>query len=101
MEDRKLAQEIVDRLNKLVEDPETLEALDALINARVPVDPLLVDHPTIQVSGDDDKPLVGFLGLLNGIVGARSNGWGYVAAEYDTDDLLTGFSVLQDEDFSA
>ena len=98
MNDKELAKEIVDRLNRLMADEGAAKALERLIDTRIPVDPILEDHPTIQVSGPEGNPVVGFLGMLNGIVGASgTNEWGYIAANYNPEDLLTGFVVLSDD----
>lgn len=89
-----LAREIVERLNALVSDEATRVAVQSLISERVRVDDAFAEsHPTIQCSGDSE---LGFLGLLNGIIGARQNGWGFVAAEFDDNERLTGFCVLGD-----
>lgn len=89
MTDQELGQEIINRLNKLIEDPEVKTLLEQLIHNRVNVSERLADHPTVQVGkvsdGVQDYWQVGLLGLLNGIVGVKPNHWGYIAARYDTD----------------
>lgn len=73
-------QLILDLLNEAVSaDPR---AIGQLLNSRAPCNGALADHPTIQVSGDDnDSPVVGPIGLINGIT-ERLTGK-RVAAVYD------------------
>ena len=75
-EKRQLAQEVVDYLNEVLAlDPE---ALYGLIENRVPCNEALTNHATTQVSNGR----VGLLGILNGLVGVRSDAWGYITAVY-------------------
>jgi len=64
----------------------------------VPED-LAVNHPTIQASkksdGVSDHWQVGLLGLLNGVAGAHSNGWGYIAALFSDQGDFLRFVVHQ------
>ncbi len=110
MDDAQLADEIIARLNKLIEHPEVRDDIGRLIESRVGCSRRTVDHPTIQaeVFHDDQqmvrvKPgcegpagFVGFLGVLNGLVGSipsgePRSGWGYIAAEFDDDLKLVKF----------
>ena len=79
-------------LNSLVEiDPE---ALAALIETRVPCNKDLADHPTVQVQvveGKEGFYELGFLGVLNGILGANDKGWGFVCAVLDDDKRVVKF----------
>jgi len=96
MTKRELAQLIVDRLNDaMLYDPE---AMHKLCETRVSCNQALIDHPTIQVLVDDDKPpAVGMIGILNGLVGTRDNGWGYIAGTYDDETgQLLEFQVLDE-----
>jgi hypothetical protein len=95
MEDEVLADEIILRLNRLIKDPDIRKDLASLIETRVFCSKTTADHPGIQV---DEDLAVGFLGMLNGIVGVDPKlvgprrGWGYIAADYDDDTLeLVGF----------
>lgn len=45
------------------------KAFAKLIEYRVPCNRELAEHPTVQVSGESDKPTVGILGILNGLFG--------------------------------
>ncbi len=96
MTDVDLAQELVDRLNRLLRDPGVSIALGLLIQMRVALPgPELLDHPTIQVGTNADTGNhlppgaceLGFLGMLNGIVGVipESEGWGYITAHVEND----------------
>ena len=77
------AIEVLNRALKA--DPK---AIKTLLECRVPCNMDLADDPTIQVivgeGLEGDKiASVGPLGLLNGILGIRQNGWGYIAAVYE------------------
>lgn len=65
----------------LAADPQ---ALSLLVEQRVPCNDALARHPTIMVgSAADGTPLLGLLGLLNGLFGADASGFGAIAAVYD------------------
>jgi len=92
--DDDLADTLIARLNKLIENPDVRKDVEALIEHRVPCSQATLDHPTIQAgwpSAAQDAglpPSFGFLGLLNGIVGTLKGGpkkgWGYITATFDT-----------------
>lgn len=90
--DEALADELIARLNKLCDNPSMLAFVGSLIEVRVGAGSLLLDHPTIQCTPDGEA---GFLGVLNGLVGAQPSGkrmgWGYIAANFDDEGHLTGF----------
>lgn len=86
MTDEELADEVVARLNALLESGAG-PALATLCGAWIPVD-LDPEHPTIQVDvHPGGATRVGFLGMLNGLVGAIPSGpragWGHVAARFE------------------
>jgi hypothetical protein len=90
--DSELADILIARLNKLIEDPHVRADIDVLIDVRVPVCPATREHPTI-VTYDE---CVGTLGLLNGLmshVGGEGEykGYGRITAEYDDDENLLRF----------
>lgn len=102
--DRHLANEIVLRLNHLMDqDPKIKEAITKLLAACVRVyDPrqVLRDHPTIQVRVDADNDhsvTVGIMGLLNGLVGVfvveGGNTCGRVAYTARPDGEVVNFVV--------
>jgi len=72
-------------------------ATQALVETRVHCTTQLAAHPSIQVAGEDNEPLVGLLGVLNGIFGTygpeagKLEGWGPIAAMFETDGTLIGF----------
>jgi hypothetical protein len=82
--------DVIHILNDMVRlDPE---AAHQLVETRYLCNNDLADHPTIQVMGNEGKPVVGFLGVLNGIFGADDRGIGYIRAVFDDDTgKLTGF----------
>lgn len=90
-----LAKHIVDFLNELlVLDPE---AIHSLIEYRVPCNQQMADHSTVQVMGVDLKGKepsfkMGLLGLLNGLVGIKDTGYGYIYAKFDDKGKLVKFT---------
>ena len=62
------------------------DALEALVTHRVPVNDGLADHPTIQVG--DEPPVLGPLGLLNGMFGVDEAGWGFIAANVELGNIM-------------
>lgn len=60
-------------------------AIKALCELRVPCNKELADHPTIQVMANKEGTefKVGFIGILNGLFGISSDGWGAIAAEFE------------------
>ncbi len=93
----KLAELLIARLNYLLEsDPSLGETLGLLIRTRVTCSDSLRGHDTIQVSDEEGCTYVGFLGMLNGIVGAipddhEKAGWGYVMAIAEDDKTVSRF----------
>ena len=75
-----MAQFIVTRLNELTQDTAIREDIQALMNQRIQPTPATMDHPSIQVMPDG----LGFLGLLNGIVGGTGPA-DYIVAHFDDD----------------
>jgi hypothetical protein len=93
--DADLADELIGRLNELIENRAARQAVETLIGAHLAVPQVLANHPTIQVDTDAGAGIIvraGFLGLLNGLVGTIQegprSGWGYVAAYYDEHRLV-------------
>ena len=71
-------------LNEATEmDPD---AMKVLITTRTPCNQKLSNHPTIQIAVEkiDDITLhmVGTLGLLNGLFGASTTGWGPICSVF-------------------
>jgi hypothetical protein len=74
------------------------DAVQLLIDNRVPCNGALLDHPTVQCG---QSGTVGMLGILNGLCGTipsgKHEGWGYIAATYDDDGKLISFGLLEPE----
>lgn len=93
----KLAEVLIHRLNDLLADEPTLgETLGRLIAMRVVCSRSVAAHPTIQAATEDSGFNVGFLGILNGMVGAipkgqHREGWGYVMAVLEQDGSVSSF----------
>lgn len=98
----KLAQEICDLLNGLLEHDSP--ALGALISNKVPCSEHLANHPTIQASDQHGGYFVGLLGILNGLCGIHQSGNGPVVAKFERPDErnpnlyrdLIGFEVYSE-----
>ncbi len=82
--------QVIELLNAAVKaDPE---AMHQLIEARVPCNKWLAQHPTIQVvAGQDPSHQVGLLGILNGQFGIDERRHGPIAAVFDDDMKLKRF----------
>lgn len=86
-------QRAVAALNAML--AESPDALTALCEYRVPCASQLGSGTSCQTVYDDGQEKVGLLGILNGIFGAVvPEGRGYIAAEYDDSNKVTGFIVL-------
>jgi hypothetical protein len=100
MRNSELAEELVVRLNALLGNAAVRADIERLLDERIEVTKYTADHPTIQVISSGGKDLLGFLGLLNGIVGNTNTknaiSYGYIAAKYDSDGDLVGFSCVKD-----
>lgn len=78
--------EVVQLLNQLSIEDKT--AMENLICARVECNEAVANHPTVQVSQDEDGSFrVGFLGVLNGLFGVAQDGFGAIAADFDENGL--------------
>lgn len=88
-----MADQFILVLNELIDSDQ--KAIEALIEFRVPCDGMLADHPTVQVSQDKEDCKVGFLGILNGLVGVietgPKTGWGLITAVFDDSGKLQRF----------
>ena len=107
-DDDSLAVELVNRFNAMIaEEPAVGVAIGLLLSARVRLpDETLRGHPTIQVCSLEDGPVdngpieVGFMGMLNGVVGAltegKRKGWGHIAAIVEEGGHVSGFRLVRD-----
>jgi len=78
-------QQVLEILNRMIEEDPW--AVNDLINQRVVCGKKLADDPTVQVGikhkGENSTTYeVGLLGVLNGLFGIDSDGWGAIAAVY-------------------
>ena len=75
-----MAKQAVEVLNRALEaDPH---AITFLMKQRVVCNMTLAKDPTIQVAKGNITYSMSALGVINGIVGIREDGWGYVAAHF-------------------
>jgi len=100
MESRIDPQIVVDFLNEIHAIDPTV--LPLLINNRVYCNEQLANHPTIQCERkqrecvtDDYEYRVGFMGIINGLVGVRGYGNGYIAYTHDGENI-TGFRLTEE-----
>ncbi len=93
--DELFAQELVRRLNMLIENEHVRDAVGRLMLERVPVDgETAKKHPTLQYHHEDSQDSVGMLGVLNGITGCLPSGYGLVhACVEQADGALVKFGV--------
>lgn len=105
IEDELLADTLIERLNRLLENPDVRKDITRLIDIRVPISGATMEHSTIQVVPLNKKEgLLGFIGLLNGIVGVDPTlvgprrGWGFISAEFDEEDVLVNFHRVKNKE---
>lgn len=89
---------VIDFLNEMFSlDPVLTETL---IKTRFQCNEKITSHETIQVLCDPDgsNPQVGLLGILNGLVGCDDVGYGFIYAEFDSNNHgLLGFSAKKEK----
>jgi hypothetical protein len=79
---------VLSHLNEAVDiDPV---AICAILETRVPCAPAMVDHPSVVVAESNEAPLLGALGLLNGVLMPLVGGE-RLAAVYTDDGILLRF----------
>jgi len=85
-------------LNQLLKaDPE---AIQKLLVSRVPCGDRLANHPAVQVLSTASGPMIGLLGILNGLFGKDRAGLGQIIAECDREDgKLKGFWTREEWQF--
>ena len=99
MNDIDVSKRIIKTLNEALKLDKS--AVVELLETRVPCNEDLANHPTIQVTHENK---VGLLDILNGIVGVKSNGWGYITAVFKDADTpeheaidLDRFCIIDEE----
>lgn len=83
--------DVVGLLNEmLLKDPECVKAV---FSHRVPCNDAIAHHPTIQVQQykEQKTPVVGLLGILNGLFGIGEDGFGAFAMEIDEEGNILKF----------
>lgn len=96
IEEQLPADEAIAVLNRIhAADPSVLPAL---IAHRVPCNETVADDPTVQVGKQGDGWEVGLLGIVNGFFGVDERTWGFIAAVYDDDGVLTHFRRTGQDD---
>ena len=87
---------LVSRLNELCQDDAVRELVSRLIDSTVFANDSIVRHPMIRMRSPSS---VGFLGMLNGIVGSIPDGpltgLPYIAASYSEEGVLLGFMLTE------
>jgi hypothetical protein len=79
------ADRIVNLLNELIKLDQ--DAISNLVSARVACNEAMSNHPTVQVwSHGYGEFTIGLMGLLNGLVPTRPDGYGQIAVDMDTGD---------------
>ncbi|MFA5025090.1 MAG: hypothetical protein WC503_01085 [Candidatus Shapirobacteria bacterium] len=81
-------------LNEVVAADEL--AMRALINYRVPCNKALAEHESVQVgtyheASKETGYSVGILGIINGLFGVDSEGWGFIGADLGKDGSIIRF----------
>jgi len=81
-------EEVIDFFNSLYEYDS--KAIKNLIESRVSCNEKMANHPTIQVSDEnnDANYKVGLLGIINGLFGIDSIGYGPIAVEDDLSKFI-------------
>jgi hypothetical protein len=92
-----LANRVINSLNEyLALDPS---AMYNLVEFRTPTNQALTDHSSVQVNTEGKVPVVGLLGILNGIVGVMPDSeLGYITAVFDSSrKILLRFELSNPE----
>lgn len=82
----------------LKKDPECVKKL---FDVHVECNKDIMDHPTVQVRfyPGDEKPSVGFIGILNGMFCEDGDMYGSLCMEYDPDeDKILSFRPTSEEE---
>jgi len=71
-------------------------AVQSLCFKRVMCNEKLGEHPTVQTDLNVGMYSVGLIGILNGLFGVDSEGWGAIASEVDDNGQIVKFIILED-----
>lgn len=83
----------IEYLNKLLELDRP--AIAALLANRVPCNEALANHPSVQVNAQHGGYNVGMFGILNGLFGTFSDGWGKMMYIFDESGNLVKFARVE------
>lgn len=78
--------EVIELLNELIALDKP--AIAAVLANRVPCNEALAEHPTVQVSTQNDGYHVGLLGIINGMFGVDERGSGFICYEFEDGNLI-------------
>lgn len=83
-------EDIAEKLNYLIQDPDVKKTVTQVIGARMDAPARVVDHPhlCVEVHPDGLHASLGFLGLLNGVLGLCSQPVLVAHFDNDTKELL-------------
>jgi len=84
-------KEVCNLLNEMLE--QDYDCIHSLITNYVKCNDTVANHPTVQVRKypEDKHPLLGMLGLLNGMFGIDDNGYGAIKYEIDDSGKILAF----------
>lgn len=89
--------EILDRLNSALEADR--KAVSYLITHKICCNDKLADHPTVQCGMlNKDQYTIGMLGIINGIIGIKDDGYGYICANIDENGIVLEFVATQSKE---
>jgi len=83
-------QDVVDLLNESFRLDSAATRL--FRENKVKCNDALAEHPSIQIGENSNGNTLGILGFLNGLFGTNDNGYGCIAANYNENGKLIGFS---------
>jgi hypothetical protein len=92
------AKDICSLLNELLEKDSSF--VKNLMEVHVPCNEDIANHPTVQVRGYNEYPNVhtcGIMGLINGILGIREDGFGALCYEIDEAGNIVEFKETPTE----
>jgi len=88
LKDYVTSQEVCDLLNELLKIDYT--CVHNLISHRERCNKKFAEHPTVQVKQykTDKFPVVGIIGIINGLFGIREDGMGAICFEFNNEKIL-------------
>lgn len=89
-------KEVISYLNGLLKTDRL--AIETLFNIRVLCNDRMAKHPTIQVGKFFQRYVVGPIGVINGMFGTNSDGWGCIAMDLDKNNKIKKFRLVRKND---